>query len=381
MFVLLLLHRTGLGSGALAAAIAVPVGVVLLAAGLLLLVCCRRRRRLKLRQQQQQAASADFGKDSVGLGEVADLEAGQPNDLQGGMQDGVVAGRGSLDQVSVCCGLLRSQLSAKSWVGIAYCSASMPTAEYVLYVGTAASFPAAATRRVSRQLLGCCKGIQSVSLCAVVQIKALALQHKGDSFSSNNEPDAAAGAGAAVQQLDSMRSRGFLAASGSDQQDQPSAGGLLAASSSRLNSQAIHGSGGPDGSGGGHGSGGLQGSGGMYESSTYSTGVQSTRFGTAASQRSSQPGGMDDPLHSVSALLKARSDVAVLRDLKIGPLLGRGSFGRVYKGHWKATPVAVKIIEHHAAGARSSGGKTISAGRETLLATSVSHPNVVSTAL
>jgi hypothetical protein len=31
-------------------------------------------------------------------------------------------------------------------------------------------------------------------------------------------------------------------------------------------------------------------------------------------------------------MLKARSDMAVLRDLKIGPLLGRGSYGRVYKG-------------------------------------------------
>lgn len=41
--------------------------------------------------------------------------------------------------------------------------------------------------------------------------------------------------------------------------------------------------------------------------------------------------------------------------------------------------MAVKIIEHHASGARSSGGKTVSAGRETLLATSVSHPNVVIT--
>jgi hypothetical protein len=41
--------------------------------------------------------------------------------------------------------------------------------------------------------------------------------------------------------------------------------------------------------------------------------------------------------------------------------------------------VAVKIIEHHASGARSSGGKTVSAGRETLLATSVSHPNMVTT--
>jgi hypothetical protein len=34
----------------------------------------------------------------------------------------------------------------------------------------------------------------------------------------------------------------------------------------------------------------------------------------------------------ITSLLKARSDIAVLRELKIGPLLGRGSYGRVYRG-------------------------------------------------
>lgn len=48
-------------------------------------------------------------------------------------------------------------------------------------------------------------------------------------------------------------------------------------------------------------------------------------------------------------------------------------------GRWKATTVAVKIIEHveGAPGTASSGGKRISVGRESLLATSISHPNVV----
>lgn len=48
-------------------------------------------------------------------------------------------------------------------------------------------------------------------------------------------------------------------------------------------------------------------------------------------------------------------------------------------GRWKATPVAVKIIEHHGAGACSSEGKAVSAGRETLLGQAVAHPNVVTT--
>lgn len=40
----------------------------------------------------------------------------------------------------------------------------------------------------------------------------------------------------------------------------------------------------------------------------------------------------DDRRSAVFTLLKQRSDVAVLRDLTIGPLLGRGSYGRLYRG-------------------------------------------------
>lgn len=49
-------------------------------------------------------------------------------------------------------------------------------------------------------------------------------------------------------------------------------------------------------------------------------------------------------------------------------------------GRWKATPVAVKIIEHYSSreGVGSSRGNRISAGREMLFATSTSHPNLVS---
>lgn len=60
--------------GALAAAIAVPVGVVLLAGGLLLLCCLRRRRR---RRRQQQAFTPDSDKDAAALALMGDVEAGQ----------------------------------------------------------------------------------------------------------------------------------------------------------------------------------------------------------------------------------------------------------------------------------------------------------------
>jgi hypothetical protein len=32
--------------------------------------------------------------------------------------------------------------------------------------------------------------------------------------------------------------------------------------------------------------------------------------------------------------LKERSDAAVVKDVKLGPLLGAGSFGRVYRGEF-----------------------------------------------
>jgi hypothetical protein len=45
-------------------------------------------------------------------------------------------------------------------------------------------------------------------------------------------------------------------------------------------------------------------------------------------------------------------------------------------GRWKATTVAVKIIEHYGVDAEAStGSRRISAGREMLFATSISHPN------
>ena len=30
-------------------------------------------------------------------------------------------------------------------------------------------------------------------------------------------------------------------------------------------------------------------------------------------------------------------------DVVLGPLLGKGSFGRVYRAHWNGDPVAVKV--------------------------------------
>jgi Protein tyrosine and serine/threonine kinase len=61
--------------------------------------------------------------------------------------------------------------------------------------------------------------------------------------------------------------------------------------------------------------------------------------------------------------------------LQIGPLLGRGSYGRVYKGRWHGAMVAVKVIDAMPA---EDGSSQTDSARESILAASVSHPNVVS---
>ena len=54
----------------------------------------------------------------------------------------------------------------------------------------------------------------------------------------------------------------------------------------------------------------------------------------------------------------------------VGPLLGKGSFGRVYKGRWKGAIVAIKVLDHAML-------LQDDITRETLLSTSIAHPSVV----
>ena len=54
-----------------------------------------------------------------------------------------------------------------------------------------------------------------------------------------------------------------------------------------------------------------------------------------------------------------------------GPLMGVGSFARVYRAEWSGAPVAVKVILHR------GGAVEANIEREALLSTDLRHPNVV----
>ncbi|GMH33082.1 hypothetical protein BSKO_00916 [Bryopsis sp. KO-2023] len=79
------------------------------------------------------------------------------------------------------------------------------------------------------------------------------------------------------------------------------------------------------------------------------------------------------PLNAIEAELLTRMKKAQF-DVEFGSLVGRGGFGRVYKGTWKGTIVAIKLIEHD--------GKLASdeeRSLEAFLSKSMSHPNIVQT--
>ncbi|CAK0735475.1 hypothetical protein CVIRNUC_000587 [Coccomyxa viridis] len=107
------------------------------------------------------------------------------------------------------------------------------------------------------------------------------------------------------------------------------------------------------------------------------TGGTGTGTGGGLSGPGGTPGtrgsGRESSLMSMRDLLRARSE-APLEALELGPLIGRGSFGRVYKGRWRAGSVAVKIINHD-----KHVGNNFDAMRESVLCSNINHPNVVMT--
>ncbi|GAB4819683.1 hypothetical protein N2152v2_006729 [Parachlorella kessleri] len=87
-----------------------------------------------------------------------------------------------------------------------------------------------------------------------------------------------------------------------------------------------------------------------------------------------QQGGL--PYHGFGHALRLRFG-DLHESVELGELIGKGAFGRVYKARWKGAPAAIKVVEHSMPS--SSSTTTAPPSLETILATALSHPNLVAT--
>jgi len=102
-----------------------------------------------------------------------------------------------------------------------------------------------------------------------------------------------------------------------------------------------------------------------------------------------QPSALKGRPADVHALTKAMP--TAFTDVRLGPLIGRGAYGRVYRGSWNGNTVAVKVMEttermtrgdDDAAHNKDCEDKSVHGARglfEAILSSALSHPNVVHT--
>ena len=83
---------------------------------------------------------------------------------------------------------------------------------------------------------------------------------------------------------------------------------------------------------------------------------------------------------SPEALRLSKDVPTVFSDIRLGPMIGRGAYGRVYRGNWNGNIVAVKVITStDPAESHDHDPSNRSGLREAMLSAALSHPNVVHT--
>ncbi|KAL4434067.1 hypothetical protein ABPG75_000508 [Micractinium tetrahymenae] len=108
-------------------------------------------------------------------------------------------------------------------------------------------------------------------------------------------------------------------------------------------------------------------------------------IGSAASQVSTAPGapgtpgGAEPPRRRALQTFSSQPLPEALAGLEMGPLVGSGSFGRVYRGQWRDGVVAVKVIDCTHTSQLGSSDAAEAALAEAELSKSLRHPCIVET--
>lgn len=117
--------------------------------------------------------------------------------------------------------------------------------------------------------------------------------------------------------------------------------------------------------------------------------VNNNLHNSSGSGSGGSSGGNASSSNSVPSITKAMP--TAFTDVRLGPLIGRGAYGRVYRGSWNGNTVAVKVMEtsERLASPEDPHGRPPGEEREAhggargifeaVLSSSLSHPNVVHT--
>ncbi|KAK9811611.1 hypothetical protein WJX72_006916 [[Myrmecia] bisecta] len=110
---------------------------------------------------------------------------------------------------------------------------------------------------------------------------------------------------------------------------------------------------------------------GTVRATSFNSGSGSS--GESSSLRDSNSGG-NTTASSSSSIDPRATGACPFPDVRVGPLLGRGSFGSVFRGSWSGSAVAIKVVEHRLS---QQGVEEADKALEGMLGMKLLHPNIV----